>query len=360
MPSKYTDPAHKKTEEVLKRTEKRIKEEYEKAQKEIYEKATDYMRRFKIKDEIWQKWVAEQSKTPEEYRKWRESQIMAGERWKALQNTIATDMYNANMASNNIASSFIPEIYAINFNFGTYEVESTLGIDTGFTLYNKDAVMRIIEKDPAIYKRPGAATAKAIKEGKIIRWNKQKVQSVMLQGILQGESIPNLAKRLAKETCDSDYRTAIRNARTMATGIQNAGRLDAYARAESMGIIMEQEWRSVLDNRTRHNHRLLDGQRRKIGEPFEVEGVKILYPGDIGAPSDMIYNCRCAVRGVISGMEPQSRKYRDDSAIKGVSYDTWQNTRQSESNPITLQAEKGEAIRNYYNRMYRNGGRIRD
>ncbi|MCR5719590.1 MAG: phage head morphogenesis protein [Lachnospiraceae bacterium] len=304
--------------------------------------------------------MAEQSKTPEEYRKWRKSQIMAGERWKALQNTIAKDLYNANVAANNIARSSIPEIYAINFNFGIYEVETTLGIDTGFTLYNKDAVMRIIEKDPAIYKRPGAKTAKAIKEGKIIRWNKQKVQSVMIQGILQGESIPNLAKRLAKETCESDYGIAIRNARTMTTGIQNAGRLDAYARAEKMGVNMEQEWRAVLDNRTRHDHRLLDGQRRKIGEAFEVDGIKIKYPGDIGAPSYMIYNCRCTVRGVVAGLEPRSRKYRDDTAIKGVSYDTWQNTRQSESNPITLQAEKGEAMRNYYIRMYRNGGRIKN
>jgi hypothetical protein len=179
----------------------------------------------------------------------------------------------------------------------------------------------------------------------------------MTQGILQGESIPKLATRLAKEVGDSDRKAAIRNARTMATGAQNAGRVDSYKRAEDMGIEMEQEWRATLDMRTRHEHIQLDGQRQKVGEPFTVDGYEILFPGDPSAEGFLVWNCRCTLRGVVAGLEPQARKYRDESALEGLTYDEWKAQKKSESNPITLPEEKGEAIAESYRNEYRKGGK---
>lgn len=39
-------------------------------------------------------------------------------------------------------------------------------------------------------------------------------------------------------------------------------------------------WRATLDGRTRHAHRLLDGQMVDIGEKFKVDGYELEYPGD--------------------------------------------------------------------------------
>ena len=105
-----------------------------------------------------------------------------------------------------------------------------------------------------------------ITQGKAVAWDMQKLQSVMVQGILQGDSIPHLATRLAKGVGESDRKAAIRNARTMATGAQNAGRVAAYARADELGVEMEQMWIATLDDRTRHSHRYMDGETRPVGE----------------------------------------------------------------------------------------------
>lgn len=346
MARPYVDPAHEETEAVLKKIENRIKREYEQAMKEIEEKTADYLRRFEIKDKKWQEWVASGQKTAKEYEQWRIGQMIVGKQWKDKQDSLARDLVNTSVTAKKITKENMPEVYAINFNYGTYEAEKGAGVDTNFTLYNKDAVARIVNEDPQILPEPGKKVSKAIAEGKAMRWDKQQIQSVMMQGILQGESIPHLAKRLATKVCDSDYKAAIRNARTMTTGVQNAGRMDAFKRADAKGIDMIQMWQAVFDNRTRHEHRILDGQKRPVGEPFEVEGEKIMYPGDPTAPAHLVYNCRCTLQGLVKGLNDEDEDVRSNSAVGGMSYEEWKKVHKSESRPITSQAEKGERIRN--------------
>ena len=357
MAKEFPDTAYEETEKILSGIEKRIKAEYQQAIEEVQAKAYDYMQRFEAKDRKWREWVANGQKTKKEYEQWRAQQILVGERWQALEDTLAHDLYNVSVTAQKIAKEGMPEVYAVNFNYGTYEVEKGSGKDTGFTLYNKDAIERILRDDPDILPGPGRALSAKIAEGKAVRWNKQQIQSVMIQGIMQGESIPKLAKRLGQQVGESDYKASIRNARTMTTGVQNAGRCDAYKRGESMGIKMIREWRSVLDLRTRHEHRLLDGQKRGVDEPFEVDGIQMMYPGDLssGAPGYMIYNCRCKVRAHAAGFNGNSSKYRDNSALMGMSYDEWKQQKRSESQPILSQYEKGKAIEESYKREYRNG-----
>lgn len=347
------DPGHEETEKLLKDIEKRIAKEYAQAEKEVQAKLDDYLRRFRLKDEKWREWVANGTKTETEYRQWRIGQLAAGDRWEAMKQTLAEDMHNANRIARSIVDGYMPEVYAINFNYGTYEVEVGAKVDTSFTLYDRQTVERILREDPELLPSPGKKVSANIAAGLDVRWNRQQVQSVMLQGIFQGESISKLAERLATVVGDKNEKAAIRNARTMATGAQNAGRIDSYKRAEAMGIEMEQEWIATLDNRTRHEHRQLDHQRQKVGELFEVDGYKLMYPGDPSAPGHLIYNCRCTLRGLVKGLEPQARKYRDNSAIDGMSYGEWKNAKKSESNPITAQRDKGEAIAESYRREYR-------
>ena len=345
------DPAHSETEKILSDCEKRIKKEYQKAVTELQGTIDDYFRRFELKDKKWREWVADGTKTKKEYEQWRIGQMAVGDRWKSLQNTIAEDLAHTEQIAKSIAKGYMPEVYAVNFNYGTYEVEHLGGVNTGFTLYNREAVERIVRDNPNMLPAPGKKVKQAIAEGKAVAWNKQLVQSTMMQGILQGESIPKLAKRLSENVADSDYKASIRNARTMTTSVQNAGRMDAYKRAEDMGVEMAQEWRAVFDNRTRHEHRLLDGQIRPIGEPFEVENMKIMYPGDLSADASMVYNCRCTLRAQVKGLEPRARQYRDDSAVN-MSYEEWLKAK-PESKPIDEQAKKGEAIAEKYRNEYR-------
>lgn len=356
MADKNIDPAHLETEATLKRMEAKIAKEYKQATEEMQDKIDDYWSRYKLKDQKWQEWVADGKKTADQYRKWQEQQLMVGKSWESLKDSLAQDMHNANVIAKQIAQGYQPEIFANNFNYAVYESEVGAKVNTSFTLYDKNTVNRLLEDDPDFIPPMGRKAKDNIAKGLDIPWNKKQVQSAMVQGILQGESIPQLSKRIATTVGEKNYKSAIRNARTMTTGVQNAGRMEGYKRSVEMGIDMEVEWNAVKDNRTRHEHRQLDGQRQQVGQPFEVHGIKIEYAGDPHAPAHMIYNCRCTLRGIVAGLEPRARKYRDDSMIDGMSYNEWKAQKKSKSNPITLPEEKGEAIARKYRREYAGGG----
>ena len=117
-----------------------------------------------------------------------------------------------------------------------------------------------------------------------------------------------------------DYNAAVRSARTATTAAECAGRIGTYKYAESLGIQLKQMWRATLDGRTRHAHRLLDGQIVDIGQPFEVDGYELKYPGDPSAPGYLIYNCRCTVVSVDKFHDPNAPRA---SKLGDMSYEDW-------------------------------------
>lgn len=289
-----SDYAHNETDRRIAEIEKRLKKEYSRAQKEIQEKCEDYFRRYRLKDEKWQQWVKEGKKTAQEYKDWKKGQLIVGERWEQLKKNIATDLSNTNLIARSIIDGYTPQVYALSHDYATYGIESEGLIDTSYTLYDRQSVERIFRDDPQMLPPPGAKKMARIMDinfPKDVLWNQQQIQSVALQAILQGESIAKIATRISKELGEKNRKAAIRNARTLMTGAENAGRLDAYARAQNMGIKLKQTWVATLDMRTRHEHRLLDGQTVPIGQPFEVDGYKLMFPGDPSAPGHLVYNC---------------------------------------------------------------------
>ena len=184
------------------------------------------------------------------------------------------------------------------------------------------------------------AVEKKIKMGKQVPWDKKRVRSVLTQAVLQGESIPKITKRLERVT-GGDHKAAIRNARTMMTGVQNAGRTDAYDRANKMGIPVKKQWLATVDGRTRHWHRQLDGVVVDNDEPFENEIGKIMFPGDPEADGANIYNCRCTLLAAIKGFELDvtDPSVRPMPKLGDMSYEEWKASRKSESKPITGRKE---------------------
>lgn len=329
MARKKGDAGHEETEKVLSDIEKKISKEYRQAEKEVAEKLDKYMEAFQRKDEAKRNQLKAGKITQAEYDQWRVGQIAMGDRWEQLRQNLATDFTNADQIARSIASGHMPEVYAINMNYGTYQIEHDTKINTNFTLYDRQTVERLADDSNDIIPVPGKKISKLINEGKAQRWNNQQIQSVMMQSILQGESIPKIAKRLAKEVGEKDKRASIRNARTLTTGVQNAGRVDSYKRAEKMGIPLKQQWVATLDGRTRHEHRILDGQTAPVGGKFEVEGYKIAYPGDPTAPGHLIYNCRCTLIAATEGFEKDlsDLSLRRSDKLGDMTYEEWKNSK---------------------------------
>jgi hypothetical protein len=121
----------------------------------------------------------------------------------------------------------------------------------------------------------------------------------VLQGILQGETMEEIAGRISK-VFGMNENSAITNARTMVTGAETKGRMDSYTRAEADGIILDKQWISTKDSRTRHSHVLVDREIKPTDEEFSNG---LMYPGDPNGEPSQIYNCRCTVVSIVKGFK---------------------------------------------------------
>lgn len=348
------DSAHRETDKIIADVERQLQIVYSQAHREVSAKLDDYLRRFEKKDKRWRQWVAEGKKTRAEYKEWRMGQIMMGQRWEKMKDTLAEDYVNAHRIAEKIINQSAMDVYAVNHNYGVYEIESGVGLDTSYTLYNHDAVEYLVRENPKLYGEPGKKVSQDIRDGLLKEWNRDQIQSVMLQGILQGESIPNLTKRL-KSVTGGNHKAAIRNARTMMTGVQARGRLESYKRAQRMGIEVRKQWVAIIDSRTRHWHRQLDGVVADLDEPFENDIGKIMFPGDPEAKGANIYNCRCTMLSVIKGheLDLSDPNVRPMPNLNGMTYEQWKKQKKSTSHPITKQEDIGKAMRGAWNRFYR-------
>ena len=359
------DWAHDDTERKIKEIERRITKEYARAEKEIQAKLDDYLRRFEKKDALKRKAVEKGLITEAEYRQWRIGQILVGQRWAEMRDAIANDMANASQIARAIAFGEMPGIYAENFAYTMYMADAMSGwkIGQGFTLYSKDAVS-VLFKEGQFWHSPGIKTLERIAMGKQRAWDRQEIQSVMMQSIMQGESISKMATRLAETVGESDRKAAIRNARTMATGVQNAGRQDAIHRAneigEEFGIRVMKQWMATLDGRTRHWHAELDGEVVPENEPFVNDYGEIEYPGDPGAEPANVYNCRCTMISCLEGLgfnnslHPSVTGRQMGKDLNGISYEDWKAGHYKQhSDSITKQDEIESIMRAHYGAEYR-------
>ena len=178
----------------------------------------------------------------------------------------------------------------------------------------------------------------ALRRGIDLEYGKKQITKCVTSSILQGKSIKGISDDLQRYIPTMSRDSAIRTARTAVTGAQNAGRMDSYVAAEKMGIKLKREWVATLDNRTRHAHAMLDGQKADIDKPFEVDGYKIMFPGDRSAPGYLVYNCRCTLVAAVDGVDTSDamRRARDPETgenvlIKNMTYREWQDWKASEA-----------------------------
>lgn len=282
------DKAHALADKELEEIEKRIEEIFKRANKEIEAKAAKYFKRFAVLDKKKRALVESGDMTEEAYRKWKQGKIMTGKHWETLKRQTAERMNQANNMAAEYANKRLPSVYASNYNQIAAGINDQVRGRINFELVNENTVRNLATKDKTLL------PYKKVNGRKDIRWNTQKVNGEILQGIIQGDSVADLSKRLRKVTAMNEA-SAVRNARTSVTSAENKGRMDMIHDAEDAGVRTKKVWLSVHDNRTRDAHLALSGVEADPDEPFEVFGMKIMYPGDPDAEPEMVYNCRCTM-----------------------------------------------------------------
>lgn len=311
------DDGFKESEKLLNQLENKVHDVYAQATKEMTEKVDNYFAKFKVEDEKQKAKYEKGEISKKEYTEWRKRKMLTGKRYTQMRDTLAKDLTNADSIAMKMVGDKMIDVYALNMNYETYNIEHETKVDTSFTLYNHDAVQRMIKDNPELLPQPKVDIDKSE------RWNLQHLQSAITQGILQGESIPKIAKRMQRVT-NMGRSAAIRNARTAMTGAQNGGRLDSMKRAQGRGIEVKKGWLATLDARTRDSHAVMDGEEVEINEKFS-NGLR--FPGDpSGAPSQ-VYNCRCRMVHVFPKYRTDwsNMENRNTSKLGNMSYEEWKN-----------------------------------
>ena len=291
------DKAHLQTDLKLEQMEKHLSAIYSEAQKDIQKKADEYFDKFKKADEEKRKLVKAGKLTDEEYKKWRQNKIMYGKRFTAMKEDVAKQLLNVNQTATAYINGELPEVYALNYNALADTVDGVGGYS--FTLVDRDTVKNLAMADKSLL------PFRELDPAKDIPWNMKKINSQVLQGIIQGESIPNISKRIMNVQ-EMNKDAAIRSARTIVTGAENKGRMDSYQRAQDDGIILQKEWLSSdQPGRTRKWHlpEAFDSLIVDIDKPFHNGEGDIMFPGDPTASGANVYNCRCSMASVVKGFK---------------------------------------------------------
>ena len=285
------DKAHRLTDEKLEQMEKRLSAIYSRAEKEIQKTADDYFSKFAKQDEAKRKLLEQGKITEEEYKKWRKGKVMYGKRFTEMKEQCAKQLLNVNQTAIAYVNGELPEVYALNYNALAGSVDGVGGYS--FTLVDADTVRNLAVTDTSLL------PYKELDPAKDIPWNMKKINAETLQGILQGESMDKIAKRL-RNVQEMNRTQAIRSARTIVTGAENKGRQDSYARAEADGIILQKEWLATNDGRVRHSHAVLDGA---IVDQYKKFDNGLMYPGDPSGRPEEVYNCRCTLVAKVNGFK---------------------------------------------------------
>ena len=285
------DKAHRLTDEKLEEMEKRLSAIYSRAEKEIQKTADEYFSKFAKQDEAKRKLLEQGKITEEEYTKWRKGKVMHGKRFAEMKEQCAKQLLNVNKTAIAYINGELPEVYAMNYNALESAVDGVGGYS--FTLVDADTARNLAVTGTSLL------PYKKIDPAKDIPWNMKKINAETLQGILQGESMDKIAKRIMNVQ-EMNKTQAIRSARTIVTGAENKGRQDSYARATADGIILAKEWISTNDSRTRHSHAALDGATVDQDKKFDNG---LMFPGDPSGRPEEVWNCRCSVAAVVKGFK---------------------------------------------------------
>lgn len=289
----------------------RLAEIYREAADSLDEEARAYFERFERQDAKMREKLADGKITEAEYQDWRKNKLMYGRRYERFREQFAARLANVNEDALAYINGEMPEVYVSNYNdLGTVSVDAVneqLDLGMTFELVDEDTVRILATGNPALLPK------KKLDVDRDKRWNRKKMQAEILQGILLGEDIPTIAKRLRKVT-DMNEASAVRNARTMVTSAQNRGRMEGMRRTSAMGLVQKKHWMSSDQlGRTRDWH--MPGAFRSltvdVDEPFENELGKIMYPGDPGAAPANVYNCRCTLASEVIGfIDPLTGEYK--------------------------------------------------
>lgn len=202
------------------------------------------------------------------------------DRMNKLCQQMADVIQNADTVAFNFVNKAAQNVFLYNYNF--------FAAKFSFSLLDNTAVKNILTNQVNPFTK---LSFEDIKDKRTIM---RKLRSELTTGILKGESIPKIARRI-KNVSEGHLKNTVRIARTETLRVENSARQSICEEGLNRGLNMWKRWVATNDDRTRDAHMAADGQEVQGSQPFIVDGEKLMHPGDIslGASAGNVINCRC-------------------------------------------------------------------
>ena len=294
----------------LNRLRRRILRVYGTARREMQKQLTDFLEKYRALDERKRAQLDAGEITEDDYRIWLQNQVFQSDLMHAKLDGITQTCTTAQQTAYKLARDEQYNIFSFGANWAFYELEQAAGVTFGLTLYNTEAVKLLLKENPKLVPN------KRIKSESNRTYDARVFNRYVMQGIVQGKSVHDIAVQAVNGMADTEIHWAI----TALTGAQNAGALQQMHNAQALGIEVKKRWNSTHDYRTREMHRLLDQETADLDEPFKVQGYEIMYPGDPNAAPEMVYHCRCKLTSALVKY-PRQTAARRDNVTKAVTSD---------------------------------------
>jgi len=319
-----------------------LAEVYKAAQKDVLKKMAAWTKKHAAKNRQMLADVKAGKITEEAYQAWMTGQVFVGKQWQDKVDEITDVMVHADREAARLINTRTRSVFIEAANHTAYELEKDLGGVINFSLFDEQTVASLVERAPELLPR------RVIDGERAAAWQTKQVANAIAQGIIQGEGIPEISKRLARDTGIAAGKASTRYARTAITGAQNAGRQARMEEAEEelaeYGIELKKRWDAVLDDRTRDAHQDLDGVTIPVNESFQNKIGKIAFPGDPSADDANVWNCRCTLSYVYPKIpvsrqrrayrwveDEDGKRHRESYIVGDLTYKEWKKTKDGES-----------------------------
>lgn len=292
------DKGHILTDKILSKTEKEIKEIYQKAYNEVKKKY------IKVVTEL------QNADNPQEVFKLKKTR----DKFQKMLDSIAVEINNANKTAVGVIKDKNLEIFALNNQYSVFEMQKSSGYMLDIPLYNKNTIKKLLDEGSNIFTQ--IAFDDLTDKNTLI----SKLRKELASAIIQGEGINKIADRIKKET-NKSMNSSILIARTETTRLENLARTDTFKNAEDLGIKIQKQWISTIDNRTRSSHASMMQETVPIDEPFSNG---LMFPGDPTGDASEVCNCRCTMVSSIVDIPKTQKEKELDEILTKMSFEEWQ------------------------------------
>jgi hypothetical protein len=327
-------------DERLSEMEASISNVYEQAVEETTARLNSYMEQYEEENRVMRARLLEGEITEEEYEEWARKNLLRTQQYSTTIDSLTEMLVNADSAAIALVNGELPYVVAESYNFTQFvghiiaDHEDTPNVS--FQIYNAQSVQALVRDNPQVFP--------IIDTELDTEWNRTRLNREITQGIIQGNTIPQLATRLQRVGI-TDRNSAIRAARTSMTSAENMGRNESHRRITSQGIDMVKRWSATYDARTRDTHRLLDdttaNEKGLFGEGILHPDHLMRFPADPNGEPQEVYNCRCRLNIVPPNYSREAN---------AQAYERWMQ----ENYPADYNKLKGDDKHpNYFNRLHK-------